>query len=117
MIQKNDTLTLHCDRLGSELEGVCNHDGMAVFVPGVLPGEDAETLIVKTQPRYAFGKLLKVHTPSPDRAEPLCPVYDKCGGCSGTYRWSAPADPWGHGHGASGWKCPFRSPGRTHRHR
>jgi len=85
MIQKNDTLTLRCERLGSELEGVCSHEGMAIFVPGVLPGEEAETLIVKTQPRYAFGKLLKVHAPSAERAEPLCPVYDKCGGCSGQH--------------------------------
>ena len=85
MIQKNDTLTLRCERLGSELEGVCSHEGMAIFVPGVLPGEEAETLIVKTQPRYAFGKLLKVNAPSPERVEPLCPVYDKCGGCSGQH--------------------------------
>lgn len=85
MIQKNQQLTLHCDRLGSELEGVCSYEGMAVFVPGVLPGEDAETLIVKVQPRYAFGKLLQVTAPSPERAEPRCPVYDKCGGCSGQH--------------------------------
>ena len=85
MIQKNDTVTLRCDRLGSELEGVCSHEGMAVFVPGALPGEEIDALIVKTQPRYAFGKLLKVHTASPDRAEPCCPVYDKCGGCSGQH--------------------------------
>ena len=85
MIQKNQQINLRCERLGSELEGVCSHEGMAVFVPGVLPGEEAETLIVKTQPRYAFGKLLKVLAPSPDRVEPLCPVYDKCGGCSGQH--------------------------------
>ena len=85
MIQKNQQITLHCDRLGSELEGVCSHEGMAVFVPGILPGEDAETLIVKVQPRYAFGKLMNVLAPSPERAEPRCPVYDKCGGCSGQH--------------------------------
>ena len=85
MIQKNQQITLRCSRLGSELEGVCSHEGMAVFVPGVLPEEEADTLIVKVQPRYAFGKLLSIRTPSPDRAEPLCPVYDKCGGCSGQH--------------------------------
>ena len=85
MIQKNQQLSLHCDRLGSELEGVCNYEGMAVFMPGVLPGEDADALIVKVQPRYAFAKLLSVTSPSPDRAEPRCPVYDKCGGCSGQH--------------------------------
>ncbi|MBR3874538.1 MAG: 23S rRNA (uracil(1939)-C(5))-methyltransferase RlmD [Clostridia bacterium] len=85
MIQKNQQIPLHCDRLGSELEGVCSHEGMAVFVPGVLPGEDADVLIVKVQPRYAFGKLLSVTAVSADRAAPLCPVYDKCGGCSGQH--------------------------------
>lgn len=85
MIQKNQQINLHCNRLGSELEGVCSHEGMAVFMPGVLPGEDAEALIVKVQPRYAFAKLLSVTSPSADRAEPRCPVYDKCGGCSGQH--------------------------------
>ena len=37
------------------------------------------------------------------------------GRCSG--RCTAPADPWGLWHGASGWRCPFRSPGRTLRRR
>lgn len=84
-MQKNDVLSLHCERLGSELEGVCSHEGMAVFVPGALPGEDIRARIVKTQPRYAFGKLMEVTSPSPDRADPPCPAYDKCGGCSGQH--------------------------------
>lgn len=81
MIAKNQRLTLHCERLGSEMEGVCLHEGMPVFVPGVLPGEDADVLIVKTQPRYAFGKLMQVIRPARERREPFCPIYDKCGGC------------------------------------
>lgn len=85
MIQKNQLLRLRCDRLGSELEGVCSHEGMAVFVPGALPGEEAEVLCVKAQPRYAFGRLMRVLTPSPDRVQPPCPVYDRCGGCSGQH--------------------------------
>lgn len=84
-MQKNERYTLHCDRLGSELEGVCNYEGMAVFVPGALPGETVDVLCVKPQPRYAFGRLMEVQTPSPDRTQPLCPVYDKCGGCSGQH--------------------------------
>lgn len=85
MIQKNQRLRLSCERLGSELEGVCLNEGMPVFVPGVLPGEEADVLCVKVQPRYAFGRLMEVLTPSPDRVEPPCPVYDRCGGCSGQH--------------------------------
>lgn len=85
MIQKNERLRLRCERLGSELEGVCSHEGMAVFVPGVLPGEEADVLCVKAMPRYAFGKCMEVLAPSPDRVTPPCPVYEKCGGCSGQH--------------------------------
>ena len=38
-MKKNDLLTLTADGLGADLEGVCRADGMAVFVPGMLPGE------------------------------------------------------------------------------
>ena len=40
-MKKNDLLTLTADGLGADLEGVCRADGMAVFVPGMLPGETA----------------------------------------------------------------------------
>lgn len=85
MLQKNQRITLECTRLGSELEGICSADGMAVFVPGALPGETVDVLIVKVQPRYAFGKLMQVVKPSAERQTPFCPIYDKCGGCSGQH--------------------------------
>ena len=81
MIQKNDTLTLHCDRLGSELEGVCNHDGMAVFVPGTARGDLCRIRLVKVLKNYAFGKIEEIVEPSPYRIAPDCPVFGKCGGC------------------------------------
>ena len=67
-MQKNDVLSLRADSLGAEMEGVCRAEGMAVFVPGLLPGEEAPVRIVKVEKRYAFGKLesLPAH-PSPDK--------------------------------------------------
>ena len=85
MIVRNQQLALRCARLGSELEGVCELDGQAVFVPGALPGENVEALALKVMPRYAFAKLQGVLTPSPDRVEPRCAVYAQCGGCSGQH--------------------------------
>ncbi|MBE5778004.1 MAG: 23S rRNA (uracil(1939)-C(5))-methyltransferase RlmD [Clostridiales bacterium] len=84
-MQKNEVLTLTCSRLGSELEGICNHEGMTVFVAGALPGETVEVQVLKVHPTYAFAKLRQVLVPSPDRQQPPCPVYDKCGGCSGQH--------------------------------
>lgn len=81
-MQKNDLLTLTCENLGADMEGVCRHQGMAVFVPGLLPGEQALVRIVKAQPRFAFGRVEKRLSDAPERIRPDCPAYPRCGGCS-----------------------------------
>lgn len=85
-MRKNDILTLTADTLGADLEGVCRHEGMAVFVPGLLPGETAPVRIVKVEKRYAFGRMEgQPDASSPDRRTPDCPAYPRCGGCSGRH--------------------------------
>lgn len=82
-MNKNDVLTMTAENLGADMEGVCRVDGMAVFVPGMLPGETADVRIVKTADRYAFGKRIPgTGTLTPDRREPDCPVFPRCGGCT-----------------------------------
>ena len=82
-MKKNDILTLTADNLGADLEGICRHEGMAVFVPGLLPGESARVRIVKTEKRYAFGRIEALPViPSPARRDPECSAFPRCGGCS-----------------------------------
>ncbi len=82
-MRKNDLLTLTADTLGANMEGVCRHDGFAVFVPGMLPGETATVRIVKVEKRYAFGRMEgQPDAASPERRAPDCPAYPRCGGCS-----------------------------------
>ena len=82
-MQKNDLLNLRAESLGAEMEGVCRHEGMAVFVPGLLPGEEASVRIVKVEKRYAFGRLeAPVAASSPDRVTPDCSAWPRCGGCT-----------------------------------
>ncbi len=82
-MRKNDILTMTAENLGAEMEGVCRLDGMAVFVPGLLPGETAQVRLVKVEKRYAFGRLVAPPAvPSPDRREPGCEAWPRCGGCS-----------------------------------
>ena len=85
-MKKNEVFSLRAERLGADLEGICHYEGMAVFVPGLLPGEEAPTRIVKVEKRYAFGKLEAAPTiPSPDRRAPDCPAFPRCGGCTGRH--------------------------------
>ena len=82
-MKKNDCFPMKCENLGADMEGVCRHEGMAVFVPGLLPGEEAIVRIVKVEKRFAFGRIEQLSgTPSPDREQPDCPVFPRCGGCS-----------------------------------
>ena len=85
-MRKNETLTLTCDALGANLEGVCRHEGMAVFVPGMLPGETAPVRIIKVEKRLAYGRMDgQPEEASPERRTPDCPAYPRCGGCSGRH--------------------------------
>ena len=85
-MKKNECFPMTADRLGADLEGICIHEGMPVFVPGLLPGESADIKIVKAEKRYAFGRMESRPNPvSPDRREPGCASYPRCGGCTGRH--------------------------------
>lgn len=73
MLHKNDIFEMTCDAFGQDAQGVCRHEGMAVFVPGMLPGERAMVRIVKPEKRFAFGRLEQLLFSSPDRTEPFAP--------------------------------------------
>ncbi len=52
-----------------------------MFVPGGLPGEEAETRIRSVRPDYAVARITRLLRSSPARAVPPCPLYGRCGGC------------------------------------
>lgn len=63
-------------RLGSAGDGVAEIAGASVFVSGALPGEE---VTIERDGRRA--RLVAVERASPERAEPFCPYYGRCGGC------------------------------------
>ena len=82
-MKKNDRFFLTAERFGADLESICIHEGMPVFVPGLLPGERADVRIVKVEKRYVFGRMETAPDPvSPARRSVDCPAYPRCGGCT-----------------------------------
>ena len=61
--------------------GVTRAEGIAVFVPAVCVGDEIEFQVVKLLKNYAYGRLVRLITPSKDRVAAKCPVFPKCGGC------------------------------------
>lgn len=58
-----------------------NAEGQAVFVSGALAGETVEWISLGKQKGRLQGSISKIVTPSPERREPVCPVFARCGGC------------------------------------
>jgi 23S rRNA (uracil1939-C5)-methyltransferase len=56
-------------------------EGIVVLVCYVLPGEKVVVRKVARKKNYISAILREVLSHSPDRIEPLCPIYGLCGGC------------------------------------
>ena len=55
--------------------------GKTVFLPFVIPGETVEASITETKPGFVRATLDNVVKPAPERGEPGCPYFGRCGGC------------------------------------
>jgi 23S rRNA (uracil1939-C5)-methyltransferase len=58
-----------------------DYHGRVVFVPLAAPGERVRVHLVRQQERVAWGELVAVERPGPDRIAPACPLFGRCGGC------------------------------------
>ena len=80
-MKKNESFIDTVISLGSSGEGIIRHEGVTFFVPGCLPQEKVRVKVLKVKDGVGYGKKEEVLTPSSDRVEPKCSVYEKCGGC------------------------------------
>ncbi len=62
----------------SEIE---NSGGWVVMVPFTLPGERVRARVFRNHKNFSEADLVAVLTPSPDRVDPRCPLFGRCGGC------------------------------------
>lgn len=81
-MKKGSIHTVEITGYTSEGAGIARIGGMAVFVPQALSGEVCEIMILKVEKSFAYAKLVRVMEKSPERVEPECEYYPKCGGCT-----------------------------------
>ncbi|MDE7547415.1 23S rRNA (uracil(1939)-C(5))-methyltransferase RlmD [Acetobacter fabarum] len=78
----SDILEVTISHLATQGDGAARlPDGHTVFVAGTLPGEQVR---IRIQPN-GRGQLVEIVTPSPHRTTPLCPLFERCGGCTLQY--------------------------------
>ena len=81
MLKKNDEIYLTVKSCTVQGSGVCDYDGMTVFVRGAVTGDRVLAHIIKVKKTYAVGIIKKLIQRSPMRAKNFCPIAEKCGGC------------------------------------
>lgn len=74
---KTREAVLDVTHLGQYGQGFAKDESGTYYVPYALPGESVRVEIAGKK-----VKLLEVITPSPERVEPFCPHFTRCGGCS-----------------------------------
>lgn len=62
-------------------EGLGRLDGKVVLVPFVLPGEVVRVETVSETKDLIRARLLEVLQPAPERGDPPCEYFGRCGGC------------------------------------
>lgn len=70
------------DKLSHDGRGIGNFQGKTVFVDGALPGEQVKARLKACHSRYSEAVVQELITTSPDRIEPICKHYSRCGGCN-----------------------------------
>ncbi|MEE1066365.1 MAG: 23S rRNA (uracil(1939)-C(5))-methyltransferase RlmD [Acutalibacteraceae bacterium] len=81
MLKKNDEIQLTVKSCTVQGSGVCDYNGMTVFVRGAVTGDHVIAHIIKVKKTYAVGIIKKITQRSPIRIKPQCAVSEKCGGC------------------------------------
>ena len=80
-VATQQTLTVTCHDLDVFGQGVARHQGKALFIGDLLPGEQAEVRITEDRRQFGRGKVVRRLNDSPERVAPRCPHFTVCGGC------------------------------------
>lgn len=82
MLYKNSIIELQISDIDYEGLGIAHYEEYTIFVRDALIGEVVKTRIEKVGKNIAFGKAIHHLVKSPNRINPPCPYYVKCGGCN-----------------------------------
>lgn len=67
--------------LANSGDGVGRLDQKVIFVPFSCPGDELLVEITENKKSFAKAKIVQILKASPQRVQPPCPVFGRCGGC------------------------------------
>jgi len=80
-VELNQEIKLTIDGLNHRGEGVGRYNGLAVFVPYTIPGQEAVVRVTEFKKSYARGAVVQTLKATPEGQEAPCGQFYACGGC------------------------------------
>ena len=81
-MKKNEEYIVEIIDNGYQGEGIAKIEGIPVFIPNAILGEQVKIKILKVLKSMAYGKVLSVIKESNSRSVVDCSTFSKCGGCT-----------------------------------
>jgi 23S rRNA (uracil1939-C5)-methyltransferase len=61
--------------------GLAHADDRTIMVALAAPGDRVRIRVDRVKGNVSFASIEEIITPSPQRVEPPCPYFGRCGGC------------------------------------
>jgi 23S rRNA (uracil1939-C5)-methyltransferase len=81
-LNNNQTIEVTIEKIVPNGFGLAFAENLTVFVALAAKGDRLVVKIVQTKGKTAFAEIVEILEPSPDRTEPKCPYFGRCGGCN-----------------------------------
>ena len=78
----NQTIEVTIEKIVPNGFGLAFAENLTVFVALAAKGDKLLVKIIQTKGKTAFAEIVEILEPSPDRTEPRCPYFGRCGGCN-----------------------------------
>ena len=76
-----DEIEMVIERIVSGGEGLGRFQGIPIFVARSAPGDRLRVRLTERKPDYGRAEIVEILEVGPDRREPPCPYFARCGGC------------------------------------
>lgn len=80
-LKKGQIIELEIEKIAFGGKGIGKYEERVVFVNGTMPGDKVKASFTRIKESFAEADLVEIIKKSPDRLEPKCEFFGKCGGC------------------------------------
>ncbi len=80
-LHKGQTITAKVVSLSFGGRGIVKYDNLIFFIPHTAVGDEIKFRVTKLKKNHGVGEVIEFLKEGASRTKPLCPYFQKCGGC------------------------------------